>query len=100
MGKPPRSPAHSAAEKIERDIRFSRHLFIAALLLVAAVAIGDTVYIAMQIAKNRGHIYIPAVVVAAPIAALFFVLLSWWNWRAVLRRPQPPTSHGTPSARR
>ena len=86
MGKPQRSPARSAAEEKQRDIRFSRHLFIAALLLVAAVAVGDTVYFALQIAKHSGHIYIPGFAVAAPIAAMLFVLLSWWNWRAVLRR--------------
>lgn len=99
MGNRQRRPPRSAVEDKQRDIRFSRRLFIVALLLVAVVAIGDTVYVGVQILKRQGHIYIPAIVVAAPIAALFFVLLSWWNWRAVLRRPNR-SAVDTPCARR
>lgn len=66
MGKRQHSFAQSAADGIQRDIRFSRHLFIAALLLVVTVVISATINVGLQIAKHIGHIYIPALAVAAP----------------------------------
>lgn len=103
MGKRSRTPrpARNAEVETQRDIRFSRGIFIAALFLVVAVAAGDVWYVAMQTAKHHGHLYIPAIVVAAPIAAIFFVALTWWNWRSVARRSaQRPQDLSAPTARR
>lgn len=91
MGKRQRKSPRSADDNQQRDIRTSRRIFIASLLLLVVVALGDTIYVALQLAKNRSHIYIPAIVVAAPFAALFFVVMSWWNWWAVLRRANQPS---------
>lgn len=80
--------------RLAKDLAFSRGVLLASLVFLVVVAIGDALYIA-YVPRHGGHLILPAMVFAAPLAAVFFVFLTLWNWRSVRRRlTTRPNDHG------
>ena len=80
--------------RLAKERAFSRGVLMASVILLVVVVLGDALYIA-YVPRHGGHLILPALVFAAPLAAIFFVLLTVWNWRSIRRRvTTKPNDHG------
>lgn len=83
--KPIKDNATLHQRRLEKDLAFSRGVFFASLVFLVVVTLADALYL-VYVPRHGGHLILPALVFAAPLAAVFFVLLTVWNWRSVRRR--------------
>lgn len=71
--------------RLVKDLAFSRAMVLGALGLLLLVVIADLLYIA-YVPRRGGHLILPALVFAAPLATALLVWLTVWNWRVMRRR--------------
>lgn len=72
-----------------RVILFSRRLVFAALAFLVLFGICDTVYLTWEM-KSHGHLHAGFATVVIPLVAVFYVVISWWDWRWVPSHSQEP----------
>ena len=91
--KQPKDPATVHQRRLAKDVAFSRAVAISALVLLIVVVIADVLYVA-YVPRRGGHLILPALVFAAPVATALLVVVTVWNWRVMRhRRTTMPNDH-------
>lgn len=91
--KQPQDQATVHQRRLAKDLAFSRAMAISALVLLIVVVIADVLYVA-YVPRRGGHLMLPALVLAAPLATVLLVVVTVWNWRVMRhRRTTRPHDH-------
>ena len=98
--KQPQDQVTVHQRRLAKDIAFSRAVAISALVLLIVVVIADVLYVA-YVPRRGGHLILPALVFAAPVATVLLVVVTVWNWRVMRhRRTTMPNDHDADSRHR